>query len=189
MHELILGGVRSGKSAAALARAQGWLAVAGREATFIATATAGDASMRQRIEAHARERARRLPALATVEAPLELPETIARNSAPQRLLLVDCLTLWIANLRAPLAGAPLDDAAFEARVQALLDALAAASGPLVLVSNEIGLGVLPADALSRRYVDDLGRLHQRVAAQCARVTLMVAGIEVPVKVPDRVASA
>ncbi len=189
MHELILGGVRSGKSAAAIARAQAWLAAAGREATFIATAVAGDAALRERIAAHARERAQRVPALATVEAPLDLPEAIARCTTPQRLLVVDCLTLWLANLRAPLAGAPLADAAFEARVQALLDALAAAAGPVVLVSNEIGLGVLPADALSRGYVDDLGRLHQRAAALCARVTLMVAGVEVPVKVPDRVASA
>jgi adenosylcobinamide kinase/adenosylcobinamide-phosphate guanylyltransferase len=189
VHELILGGVRSGKSAAALARAQAWLAAAGREATFIATAVAGDGAMRRRIEAHARERALRLPAMATVEAPLALPEAIVRHALPQRLLVVDCLTLWLANLRAPLSGAPLADTAFEARVQALLDALAEASGPAVLVSNEIGLGVLPADTLSRRYVDDLGRLHQRVAARCVRVTLMVAGVEVPVKAPNRTPAA
>lgn len=181
MHELVVGGVRSGKSAAALARARAWLAEPGREAAFVATAIAGDEAMRARIDAHRAERARLLPRVNTVEAPRALPETISRLAAPARLLVVDCLTLWLANLRAPLAGAPLGDAAYQAHVRALLAALAAATGPVVIVSNEIGLGVMPADASSRAYVDDLGRLNQDVAALCARVTLMVAGVAVAVK--------
>jgi adenosylcobinamide kinase/adenosylcobinamide-phosphate guanylyltransferase len=100
---------------------------------------------------------------------------------------VDCLTLWLGNLLMPPSGdglpdeTVLDDAGWQAACAGLIDALAATPGPVVLVSNEIGLGVVPLGAEARRYVDELGRLHQRVAAACARVTLMVAGIEMAVK--------
>lgn len=175
MRELILGGVRSGKSAAALARAADWLAQASHEATLIATALPADAAMRARIERHRAERRARLPRLATVEVPVRLAEAIAQRSASQHLLVVDCLTLWAANFLAPASGEPIDDIAWDTEVEALLDALARAPGPLVLVSNEIGLGVIGADALTRRFVDALGLLNQRVAAVCERVSLLVAG--------------
>jgi len=179
MHELILGGARSGKSRCAEQRAAAWLATPAHTATLVATALAGDDEMAQRIARHRADRLQRVPRLATLEEALALPEVIASRSAPERLLVVDCLTLWMTNLHLPLHGAPLADAG--AREAALLAALAAARGPVVLVGNEIGLGVLPLAHEARLFVDALGRLHQQLAALCSRVTLMVAGLEVAVK--------
>jgi adenosylcobinamide kinase / adenosylcobinamide-phosphate guanylyltransferase len=181
MHELILGGARSGKSRCAELRAAVWLALPGRSATLLATAVAGDAEMKSRIARHRADRAASLPAMGTIEVPLLLSQAIATHASPERLLVVDCLTLWLTNLRMPLEGSPPEDAA--TMEDALLQALHHASGPVLLVSNEIGQGVMPMSAEARAFVDALGRLHQRVAAMCERVTLMVAGIEVPVKGP------
>lgn len=174
-HELLLGGVRSGKSRTAEARAAAWLAAPGREACLVATATAGDAEMRERIARHRAERALRVPTLRTVEEPLALPEALHEQSRAERLVIVDCLTLWLTNMLMPQRGAGLDDAAWQRREQALLAALREAPGPVVLVSNEIGQGVMPLGAETRRFVDALGALHQQVAALCERMTLMVAG--------------
>ncbi len=185
-HELILGGQRSGKSRCAEARAQAWLAGdPGRSALFIATARALDDEMQARIARHRLDRAARVPAMATLEEPIALGEALRAHPKPQRLIVVDCLTLWLTNLVMPQRGAPLDDAALAHARDALLDALRGAAEPIVLVSNEIGLGVAPLGAETRRFVDELGRLHQAVAELCSRVTLMVAGIEVPVKRPRR----
>jgi adenosylcobinamide kinase / adenosylcobinamide-phosphate guanylyltransferase len=96
-------------------------------------------------------------------------------------VVVDCLTLWCTNLRMPLSGEPLDEPAWCAHEAALIECLGRAPGPVVLVSNEIGLGVMPMGAPTRHFVDALGRLHQRVAGVCSRVTLLVAGLELPVK--------
>jgi adenosylcobinamide kinase/adenosylcobinamide-phosphate guanylyltransferase len=183
MHELILGGQRSGKSRCAEARASAWLAgAAGRSAVLIATALPADAEMRSRIERHRADRAVRVPALETHEEPVDLAAALRAESRPQRLVLVDCLTLWLTNLLMPANdAAPLDDAAWARASAALLDALRDAAGPVVVVSNEIGLGVSPLGSEARRFVDELGRLHQAVAAACADVTWMVAGLEVPVK--------
>lgn len=182
MHEFILGGQKSGKSRCAESRAAGWLqAGAGREATLIATALAGDGEMAARIARHQADRARRVPGLATAEVPHALPEAIAELSTPRRLLVVDCLTLWLTQLQMPLHGAPLDEASALARQADLCSALRATPGPVVLVSNEITLGLTPMEPALRRFVDALGGLHQRVAAVCERVTLMVAGLEMPVK--------
>jgi adenosylcobinamide kinase / adenosylcobinamide-phosphate guanylyltransferase len=184
MHELILGGARSGKSRCAEQRAADWLATPGHGATLLATALEGDDEMRARIARHRADRAARQPALgrlSTLEVPIDLPQAIGAQSDPGRLLVVDCLTLWLTNLLMPLEGPPRADA--DACQDALLRALAAAPGPVLLVGNEIGLGVMPMSAEARAYVDALGRLHQRVAAACARVTLMIAGLEVPVKGP------
>ncbi|MFZ5550579.1 MAG: bifunctional adenosylcobinamide kinase/adenosylcobinamide-phosphate guanylyltransferase [Pseudomonadota bacterium] len=184
MHEFILGGQKSGKSRCAESRAAEWLrAGAGREATLIATALAGDGEMAARIARHREDRARRVPGLAAAEVPHALPEAIAELSAPRRLLVVDCLTLWLTQLQMPLQGASLDEAGVLQRQAALCDALRDVPGPVVLVSNEIALGLTPMEPALRRFVDALGGLHQRVAAVCERVTLMVAGIEVPVKRP------
>lgn len=182
MHELILGGQKSGKSRCAEQRAADWLAAGpSREAWLVATALAGDGEMAERIARHQAERARRVPQLQTLEEPHALPEALAEHSAPSRLLVVDCLTLWLTQLRLPLTGSALPESEWLARQAALCDALRAAPGPVVLVSNEIALGLAPMGREARRFVDALGVLHQRVAAACERVTLMVAGIEMPVK--------
>lgn len=180
MHELILGGQKSGKSRAAEARALAWQA-AGGEALLIATALAGDGEMAERISRHRADRAQRWPALPVVEAPLDLAGALARAAAPGRLVVVDCLTLWLTQRALPLDGPPTDDAALAADAAALVDVLRQAPAPVVLVSNEIGFGVAPLGAEARRVVDALGRLHQAVAAVCARVTLLVAGCEMVVK--------
>jgi adenosylcobinamide kinase / adenosylcobinamide-phosphate guanylyltransferase len=179
-HELILGGARSGKSRTAEARAAAWLQGGdAREAVLVATALAADDEMAARIARHRADRAERVPQLATHEEAVDLAGALARLDSPQRLLVVDCLTLWLCQaLLPPPGGAAVDAAAAQA---ALLQALQRARSPVVLVSNEIGLGVLPMSREARACVDALGRLHQQVAAACARVTLMVAGIELCVK--------
>jgi len=179
--ELILGGQRSGKSRCAEARATTWLAQPGHSAVLIATALAGDDEMRARIAQHRRDRARRVPEMVCVEEPRELAVALRQHSAASCLVVVDCLTLWLTNLAMPMHGDALDDVAQAAAGAALCDALARAGGPVVLVSNEIGLGLAPITPSARRFVDELGRLHQQVAAVCESVTLMVAGLELPVK--------
>src|SRR5881392_4119496 len=104
MHELILGGQRSGKSRCAERRAAEWLATPGRSAVLLATAQAGDDEMRERIARHRADRGRRVPGLATDEVPLELASALRRHSAPQYLVVIDCLTLWLTNLLMPLHG-------------------------------------------------------------------------------------
>jgi adenosylcobinamide kinase/adenosylcobinamide-phosphate guanylyltransferase len=181
-HELILGGAKSGKSRTAELRAAAWLAAAPeREATLIATALAGDEEMAERIRRHQAERAQRVDALCTVEAPVDLPGALRRHAHPQRLLVVDCLTLWLTQCLLPPTGEGLDRAAWSAAEQQLLQALRDSVSPVVLVSNEIGLGVMPMSREARACVDALGLLHQRVADLCERVTLMVAGCELRVK--------
>ena len=180
-HELILGGQRSGKSRCAEARARAWLDAPGRSAVLLATALAGDGEMRERIERHRADRAQRVPELITDEVPVALAEAVAFHTAPSRLVVIDCLTLWLTSLLMPMSGEPATADVVGAAQHALCAALQRASGPVLLVSNEIGLGVAPMSALARRFVDELGRLHQSVAALCPRVTLMVAGIEVAVK--------
>ncbi|MEK8027862.1 bifunctional adenosylcobinamide kinase/adenosylcobinamide-phosphate guanylyltransferase [Pseudaquabacterium rugosum] len=188
MHELLLGGQRSGKSRRAEDRAAQWLAGTAadgvpREAVLLATAQAGDAEMAARIARHQADRAVRVPGLVTVEEPRELAAALRRLADPRRLIVVDCLTLWLTNWLMPLPPLQPDAQAWARQQQALLEALAAAPAPVVLVSNEIGLGVMPMGAETRAWVDALGRLHQRLAAACGRVTLMVAGCPLVVKAP------
>ncbi|MFM2057427.1 MAG: hypothetical protein RLY71_1812 [Pseudomonadota bacterium] len=197
-HELILGGQKSGKSRTAEQRAAAWLAAGdesalpGRSALLIATATGGDDEMRARIARHQRDRAFRVPGLATLEEPLQLAGVLRRYSAPERLLVVDCLTLWLTNWLMPLQP-PLDVAAaaeaWELERAALLEALPGLPGPVVLVGNEIGLGLSPLGREVRHFVDELGRLHQDIAACCADVTLMVAGLALPVRRGERPCAA
>jgi adenosylcobinamide kinase/adenosylcobinamide-phosphate guanylyltransferase len=179
--ELLLGGQKSGKSRTAEMRAVDWLETSGREALLIATARAGDDEMAARIARHRADRALRVPGLRTLEEPVELALEIERSSRPERLVIVDCLTLWLTQIAFPLAGAAASGSDVERQCDQLVDAVSAASGAVVLVSNEIGLGLISMDADTRRFVDTLGRLHQRVAAACTRVTLLVAGCELPVK--------
>ena len=179
MRELILGGQNSGKSRTAEARALSWLAVSGHQAVLLATAQAWDEEMSARIERHRRDRAVRVPALRTVETSGDLAQAMVAHGTPDTLLVIDCLTLWLTQRLMPIREPAAPDLARQ--TDALVAAVAAATGPVVLVSNEIALGVVPMDAASRRFVDALGVLHQRVAAACDRVTLMVAGCELAVK--------
>ncbi|WP_295547163.1 bifunctional adenosylcobinamide kinase/adenosylcobinamide-phosphate guanylyltransferase [uncultured Pseudacidovorax sp.] len=183
-HHFILGGQKSGKSRQAESAAADWLAGAsGRRAVLIATAQAWDAEMTQRIARHRLDRAERVPGLETVEEPLRLPELIGALSRPDTLLVVDCLTLWLTNLLMPPELDPQRAALPDWRTEALLlvEALSRATGPVVLVGNEIGLGVIPLGEETRAFVDALGQLNQHVAAACHRVTLMVAGLPLTVK--------
>ncbi|MBV8125776.1 MAG: bifunctional adenosylcobinamide kinase/adenosylcobinamide-phosphate guanylyltransferase [Burkholderiaceae bacterium] len=171
-HHLIVGGQRSGKTRQAQALALRWLQQApGHEVTVIATALAADDEMRQRI---ARHQADRPAGFATVETPRELCASLRALAAPQRLLLVDCLTLWLTNWLMPAEGPP-DRSAWQMELDALLAALPTLSSPVVFVSNEVGWGVSPLGREVREFVDELGRLNQAVAAQCKQLTLMVAG--------------
>ena len=179
MRELILGGQKCGKSRAAEERARHWLATPGHKAVLLATAEAGDDEMAARIERHRRDRALRVPALRTAEVSADLAQAIATHSADHTLLVIDCLTLWLTRRLMPARGVPATD--LEAQTDRLVGAVARASGPVVLVSNEIALGVVPMQADTRRFVDTLGLLHQRIAAVCERVTLLVAGCELAVK--------
>jgi adenosylcobinamide kinase/adenosylcobinamide-phosphate guanylyltransferase len=183
-HELILGGQRSGKSRRAESLAADWLARSPRhEALLLATALPGDDEMRERIARHRADRQARLPRLATLEVAHDLGAALRMQVSPMRLVVVDCLLLWLTQLMLPPmpGAAPLPEAALRSACDDLLQALREAPGPVVLVSNEIGLGVAPLSPEARRFVDELGRLHQQVAARCGRVTLMVAGLPVVVK--------
>ena len=184
--ELILGGQKSGKSHRAESLVRCWLAQsAGHRAVLIATARGDDDEMRARIRRHRADRALRVPALAVVEEPLELASVIRAHHRADTLLVVDCLTLWLTNLvwsghgpHGDAAATPGDPAPATA---ALLQSVAAAPGPWVLVSNEIGLGVIPMGREVRAFCDALGLLNQQVAQVCERVTLMVAGLPLVLK--------
>jgi len=186
-HELILGGQKSGKSRRAEQRAIDWLAEAPatRRAVLIATGQAHDDEMRERIARHQADRAQRVPDMRTVEEPIELAREIVTQSADDTLVVVDCLTLWLTNLLMPLrseSARPVTRTP-ATHIAMLLVALREARGPVVLVGNEIGLGVIPLGGETRAFVDALGRLNQDVAATCCRVTLMVAGLPLTLKAP------
>ena len=171
MKSLILGGARSGKSALAER-----LAVeSGRAVTYIATATVGDAEMARRIAHH---RARRPSTWSVVEEPLNLAAALNANAAPDGCLIVDCLTLWLANLLT--AG---DEKLFLREREALLETLPTLPGAVLLVGNEVGMGVVPLGELSRRFCDEAGRLHQDLAPLCDRVLLVAAGLPLVLKGP------
>ena len=184
-HEFILGGQKSGKSRRAEQRAADWLAADARthRAVLIATAQACDDEMLERIVRHQADRAERVPGMRTIEEPIELARAIVTQSTPETLVVVDCLTMWLTNLLMPM---PSEDARPVTRTPAahiamLLVALRDAPGPVVLVGNEIGLGVIPMGRETRAFVDALGRLNQDVAAACGRVTLMAAGLPLSLK--------
>ena len=179
----ILGGQRSGKSRRAELLARDWLAAApGRRAVMVATGQAWDDEMRDRIARHQADRAVRVPGMVTVEEPLALADALRSHGGPETLIVVDCLTLWLTNLMMPADPAQaLGEAAVMAAGEDLCAAIADAPAPVVLVGNEIGLGVIPMGREVRAFVDALGRLNQRVAAACQRVTLMAAGLPVTLK--------
>lgn len=165
MKELILGGARSGKSAHAQRRA----ADSGLPVTVIVTGSAGDEEMAERIAHH---RAARPADWRVVEAPRGLAAALRTEAAPGRCLIVDCLTLWLMNVI---------DADFETERRALLDVLPGLSGEVLFVANEIGLGIVPLGAETRRFRDEAGRLNQDLAAACERVTFVAAGLPLVLK--------
>ncbi len=190
--QLILGGQKSGKSRRAELLARQWLqADAGHQAVLVATGQAWDAEMSERIARHRRDRAERVPGMLTIEEPRELAQVLARHSSPQRLLVIDCLTLWLTNwlMPMPVQAENLESYQpkshdWQAQLALFLKALDAAVGPVILVGNEIGLGVIPMGREARAFVDALGLLNQQAAAHCESVTLMCAGLPLALKGPQ-----
>lgn len=164
MRELILGGIKSGKSRFAEQRAQD----SRLEVIYIATATAQDAEMKARIKAHQQQRN---PQWRLIEAPIALGQTIENNASSQTCLLIECLTLWLTNLLCL-----NDETRFKQERQSLIDALERAPGKVILVSNETGMGIVPLGELSRRFCDEAGLLHQQLAQRCDQVYLVTAGL-------------
>lgn len=162
---LVLGGARSGKSRYAEGLAAGF---AGNR-TYIATARPDDAEMAARIAAHL---ARRGPDWTTIEAPLELVEALEQVASA--FVLIDCLTLWISNLM-------IADLDIAPQIERLAGALGARPGTIVMVSNEVGLGIVPDNALARRFRDEAGFAHQRLAQACDKVLFMTAGLPTRLK--------
>ena len=187
--ELILGGQKSGKSRRAELLAQGWLAQSSHHrALLVATGQPWDDEMRQRIARHQSDRAVRVPGMATVEEPLDLAGAVHQYSTPHTLLVVDCLTLWLTNWSMPAEDRPEKfkpnqppGHGWTAQAALFLEAIESAPGPVVLVGNEIGLGVIPMGREVRAFVDALGVLNQEVAQVCERVTLMAAGLPLTLK--------
>ncbi len=172
---LLLGGARSGKSALACALASQHPA---QSITYVATATAADLEMAERIRRHQLERPAHWHLL---EAPLALAEAIRQASQPQTCLIVDCLTLWLSNLLHDAQGEPQPQESLEHHFQALEQALRSAPGRVILVSNEVGLGIVPLGPLTRRFVDEAGRLNQRLARLADRVLFVAAGLPLVLK--------
>lgn len=171
MRELILGGARSGKSALAESRAM----QSGLTVTYIATALAGDDELAERIAHH---RHRRPSNWHLVEEPLQLARVLSEQASPDHCLVVDCLTLWLSNL---LGNDSHGDSSFSDERAALIEVLPRLPGYVILVSNEVGLGIVPMGALTRRFCDESGRLHQELAAVCDRVTFVTAGLPMILK--------
>jgi len=163
---LVLGGARSGKSRFA----ENLINAAGR-GTYIATAEARDTEMRARIDKH---RNRRGPSWRTIEAPLDLVEAITTAEANGDPILVDCLTLWLSNLMEA-------DRAIDSETDSLISRLSGLSCPVVLVSSEVGQGIVPANPLARRFRDQSGMLNQAIAATADRVFFVTAGIPAQLK--------
>lgn len=201
MRELILGGQKSGKSRCAEDVARQWLAASqNHKSVFVATAQAYDEEMHDRIARHKADRAERLPNMVTIEEPVNVAQALELHSAADTLVVVDCLTLWLTHLLMPYAPTTLECEAAQvdlsisnksenrpvnqqniAQTAIFIRAIGMAKGPVVIVSNEIGLGVIPMGREVRTYVDALGKLNQEVAQVCDRVTFMVAGLPLTLK--------
>jgi len=169
MRELILGGVRSGKSRLAEQHAKD----CGLSVVYVATAQIRDAEMQQRIEHH---RTRRPNDWRLVEAGQNLAEVLQHEARADHCVLVDCLTLWLTQLLCD-----TDASSMQREVSTLLEILPNLPGEIILVSNETNMGIVPLGELSRRYCDEAGRLHQQLGVICERVILNVAGLPLLVK--------
>ena len=181
MKELVIGGARSGKSALAEKHA----AASGLRVVYVATAEVHDVEMERRIAHH---RARRPADWGLVEAPVRLADALRANAAKDVCLVVDCLTLWLSNLlfagaaaRQAEAGQAIDCPLLAGETAALIETLPQLPGWITLVSNEVGCGIVPMQPLSRCFADEQGRLNQRVASVCDRVTLVAAGLSLVLK--------
>jgi len=167
----VTGGCRSGKSKYALQTAE---KIGATRRIYIATCVPQDDEMKQRVTQHQKQRSR---TWVTVEAPLDLPRSIAENSPAADVMLIDCLTLWMSNLLMEAR----DEAVLKNKIEQLVRALAQADCPVVVVSNEVGTGIVPENRLARQFRDIVGWLNQSVAARAHRVVWMVAGIPVTIK--------
>ncbi len=168
MIELVLGGARSGKSRYAEKQA----ADSKKKVIYVATAEPGDSEMQARISHHQQARPKHWQ---TIEEPIQLAKIIKQYDQKDICLLVDCLTLWLSNILFNRQG-ELQKIRFEQEIKALYDALSTFSGQLILVSNEVGLGVVAIDKMTRRFVDEAGFLHQKIALLSDRVVLITAGL-------------
>jgi adenosylcobinamide kinase/adenosylcobinamide-phosphate guanylyltransferase len=167
----VIGGCRSGKSTYALQTAE---KVVAEQKIFIATCVPQDDEMKQRVARHQKERSQNW---VTVEAPLHLPQAISENSLNADVMLVDCLTLWVSNLLMQTG----DEKKIVDTIPQLIDALEKATCPIVLVSNEVGTGIVPENRLARQFRDITGWVNQAIAGSANKVVWMVAGIPVTVK--------
>lgn len=168
MIELILGGAKCGKTRYAEQRA----ATSGKQVIYIATAEAGDIEMTDKIRNHQQDRPKHWK---TVEEPIKLAETIQNFNNEGSCLLVDCLTLWLSNILFSKQG-ELQLDVFKRESNALLQALVPFTGQLIMVTNELGLGVIASNKMTRRFVDEAGLLHQKIATVSQRVVFITAGL-------------
>lgn len=165
---LVLGGARSGKSG----YAENLAIASAKQVFYIATAQARDAEMAARINHHRQAR----PAhWQTLEEPIKLAEVLTAHAAENHCLLVDCLTLWLSNILFDAQG-QVQENVFEEQSQTLLEIVTSLAGKVIFVSNEVGQGIVPMNAMSRRFVDEAGRLHQQLAQRCEKVVLITAGL-------------
>jgi adenosylcobinamide kinase/adenosylcobinamide-phosphate guanylyltransferase len=167
----VIGGCRSGKSTYAMQTAE---KMAAEQKVFIATCVPQDDEMKRRVARHQKERSQNW---VTVEAPLDLPQAIRQNSRTADVILVDCLTLWVSNLLMESE----DENNIEETISQFINALEKAACPIVLVSNEVGTGIVPENRLARQYRDIIGLVNQAVAKTAGKVIWMVAGIPVTIK--------
>lgn len=172
---LILGGARSGKSTTAER-----LSRSADRVLFVATAEALDDEMKRRIRIHRRSRP---AAWNTLEAPRELVSVLRPRLAHYDVFLLDCITMWVSNLLLEMEGLPDAERRIAEEVQRLLDLMQGSDAAWILVSNEVGLGIVPASPLGRVYRDVLGRVNQMIAARSNRVLLMVAGLAFEAPLP------
>ena len=173
MQHLILGGARSGKSYYAEQLAQ----ASHKEVIYIATGVAGDDEMQARINKHQAERPRYWQ---TIEEPILIADVLSQYAGTHNYLLVDCLTLWLNNILFDARGDYQEDI-FLQQKQALLGLLPDLQTDITFVSNEVGSGIVPMDKMSRRFVDEAGKLHQQLAKLCSHVTLVTAGLPLALK--------
>ncbi len=166
---LVLGGARSGKSR----HAENLASASNKEVLYIATANIFDDEVQQRVERHKQDR----PASwVTVEEPILLAETLLKWASPERVILVDCLTMWVMNLLSH-----DDKSLLKKELKLLHDSTPKLTGDVIFVSNEVGMGIIPMGELTREFVDESGRLHQQLAQQVNDVILMVAGLPHTIK--------
>ncbi|MFZ5584886.1 MAG: bifunctional adenosylcobinamide kinase/adenosylcobinamide-phosphate guanylyltransferase [Thermodesulfobacteriota bacterium] len=175
LHTLVLGGARSGKSGWAQRLAESLAGDRPGRLVYLATGQARDPEMARRVALHQTQRG---PLWSTREEPLEVAAALQALDRPGAVILLDCLTMWLSNL---MTAAGLDQDAVARRGQELADLVPGLQARLILVGNEVGMGIVPENALARAFRDQAGLLHQRLAAVCGRVVLVAAGLPLALK--------